>query len=119
MDPAKDLKEAVKMLREREDIIFSENFLVNRPIMQAIRSERPPVLLIDEIDRADEEFEAFLLEFLSDYQVSIPEIGTVSAEHPPIVVLTSNRTRELSEALKRRCLHLQLDYPSAEVELEI
>ena len=119
LGPTEGLREAAKALREREDVFFSENFLVERPILRAIRSERPPVLLIDEIDRADEEFEAFLLEFLSDYQVSIPEIGTVVAERPPIVVLTSNRTRELSEALKRRCLHLQLDYPSAEAELEI
>jgi MoxR-like ATPase len=117
--PTEGLREAAKALREREDVFFSENFLVERPILQAIRSKRPPVLLIDEIDRADEEFEAFLLEFLSDYQVSIPEIGTIAAEHPPIVVLTSNRTRELSEALKRRCLHLQLDYPSEELELQI
>src|SRR5947209_20106673 len=119
LDPAQDLQEAVKMLREREDIFFSENFLVDRPIMQAIRSIKPTVLLIDEIDRADEEFEAFLLEFLSDYQVSIPEIGTLRAGHAPVVILTSNRTRELSEALKRRCLHLQLDYPNKEMELEI
>ncbi len=119
LGPTEGLREAAKVLREREDVFFSENFLVERPILQAIRSERPPVLLIDEIDRADEEFEAFLLEFLADYQVSIPEIGTVQAEHPPIVVLTSNRTRELSEALKRRCLHLQIDYPSPEVELKI
>lgn len=119
LGPTRDLREAAQALREREDVFFSENFLVERPILQAIRSERPPVLLIDEIDRADEEFEAFLLEFLGDYQVSIPEIGTVVAEHPPLVVLTSNRTRELSEALKRRCLHLQLDYPNAEAELEI
>src|SRR5437667_885674 len=107
------------MLREREDIFFSENFLVNRPIMQAIRSEKATVLLIDEIDRADEEFEAFLLEFLSDYQITIPEIGTLRANTIPVTVLTSNRTRELSEALKRRCLHMQLDFPSKEVELEI
>ena len=100
-------------------MFFSENFLVERPILQAIRSEKPPVLLLDEIDRADEEFEAFLLEFLSEYQVSIPEIGTIRAEHKPLIVLTSNRTRELSEALKRRCLHLQIGYPTAEVELEI
>jgi MoxR-like ATPase len=119
LGPTKDLREAAQALREREDVFFSENFLVERPILQAIRSKRPPVLLIDEIDRADEEFEAFLLEFLSDYQVSIPEIGTIEAEHPPIVILTSNRTRELSEALKRRCLHLQLSYPKAEVELQI
>ena len=117
--PTKGLREAADKLRNEEDVFFSENFLVERPILQAIRSEKPPVLLIDEIDRADEEFEAFLLEFLSDYQVSIPEIGTIRAEHTPIVVLTSNRTRELSEAMKRRCLHLQLDYPDEEVELEI
>lgn len=115
----KDLREASDKLRSQEDIFFSESFLVERPVLQAINSETPPVLLIDEIDRADEEFEAFLLEFLSDYQVSIPEIGTVKAEHPPIVILTSNRTRELSEAMKRRCLHLQLDYPDGEMELEI
>jgi len=117
--PTKGLREAAAALRDQEDVFFSENFLVERPILQAITSETPPVLLLDEIDRADEEFEAFLLEFLSDYQVSIPEIGTVKADHPPVVILTSNRTRELSEALKRRCLHLQLDYPNAEVELEI
>ena len=119
LGPTEGLREAAAKLREQEDVFFSENFLVERPILQAITSETPPVLLLDEIDRADEEFEAFLLEFLSDYQVSIPEIGTVEAEHPPVVILTSNRTRELSEALKRRCLHLQLDYPSPEVELEI
>ena len=119
LGPAQGLREAAARLREQEDVFFSENFLVERPILQAITSQTPPVLLLDEIDRADEEFEAFLLEFLSDYQVSIPEIGTVEAEHPPVVILTSNRTRELSEALKRRCLHLQLDYPSPEVELEI
>ena len=117
--PTRGLREAADKLRNEEDIFFSENFLVERPILRAIRSERPPVLLIDEIDRADEEFEAFLLEFLSDFQVSIPEIGTVKAEHAPIVILTSNRTRELSEAMKRRCLHLQLGYPNKEVELEI
>jgi MoxR-like ATPase len=117
--PAQDLKQAARALRDQEDIFFSESFLVERPILQAIRAESPPVLLLDEIDRADEEFEAFLLEFLSEYQVSIPEIGTVTATNPPLVVLTSNRSRELSEALKRRCLHLQLDYPDAETELEI
>src|ERR671911_233455 len=117
--PTESLREAAEVLRGQEDIFFSENFLVERPILQAVQSDEAAVLLIDEIDRADEEFEAFLLEFLSDYQVSIPEIGTVRAKHQPVVVLTSNRTRELSEALKRRCLHLQLDYPSPEVELEI
>ena len=119
LGPTKDLREAAEVLRQREDVFFSENFLVERPILQAVQADESAVLLIDEIDRADEEFEAFLLEFLSDYQVSIPEIGTVSAGHAPVVVLTSNRTRELSEALKRRCLHLQLDYPSKDMELEI
>ena len=119
LNPAQDLREAAATLRKHEDVFFSENFLVERPILQAIRSEQPAVLLIDEIDRADEEFEAFLLEFLSDYQVSIPEIGTMHARTLPITILTNNRTRELSEALKRRCLHLQIDYPSPQVELEI
>ena len=119
LEPTKDLHEAAEVLRGQEDVFFSENFLVERPILQAVQADESAVLLLDEIDRADEEFEAFLLEFLSDYQVSIPEIGTVRAEHAPIVILTSNRTRELSEALKRRCLHLQLDYPSKEMELEI
>ena len=119
LNPTQDLREAAAALRKHEDVFFSENFLVERPILQAIRSEQPAVLLIDEIDRADEEFEAFLLEFLSDYQVSIPEIGTMHARTLPITILTSNRTRELSEALKRRCLHLQIDYPSPQVELEI
>jgi len=119
LNPTQDLHEAAATLRKHEDVFFSENFLVERPILQAIRSEQPTVLLIDEIDRADEEFEAFLLEFLSDYQVSIPEIGTMHARTLPITVLTNNRTRELSEALKRRCLHLQIDYPSPQVELEI
>ena len=119
LDPVASLHDAAEVLRGQEDVFFSESFLVERPILRALRAEPPTVLLIDEIDRADEEFEAFLLEFLSDFQVSIPEIGTVRAETPPVVVLTSNRSRELSEALKRRCLHLQLDYPSTEVELEI
>jgi MoxR-like ATPase len=119
LKPTETLHDAAELLRGQEDVFFSESFLVERPILRALRAERAPVLLIDEIDRADEEFEAFLLEFLSDFQVSIPEIGTVTAMHRPLVVLTSNRSRELSEALKRRCLHLQLDYPSSEVELEI
>ncbi|MEJ7873211.1 MAG: MoxR family ATPase [Rubrobacteraceae bacterium] len=117
--PTQTLREAAEVLRGQEDIFFSENFLVERPILQAVQAEESAVLLLDEIDRADEEFEAFLLEFLSDYQVSIPEIGTIKAEHPPVVILTSNRTRELSEALKRRCLHLQIEYPNSEMELEI
>ena len=119
LGPTRDLHEAAAALRAQEDVFFSDSFLVERPILAALRADPAAVLLIDEIDRADEELEAFLLEFLSDYQVSIPEIGTVVAEHPPLVILTSNRSRELSEALKRRCLHLQLDYPRAETELEI
>jgi MoxR-like ATPase len=104
-----------------EKSIFGEDFLFARPLLQAIRhgGEKPPVLLIDEIDRADEEFEAFLLELLSDFQITIPEIGTFTAKVPPIVVLTSNRTRELNDALKRRCLYLWIDYPSPEKEKEI
>jgi MoxR-like ATPase len=102
-----------------EDQIFSEKYLLERPLLAAIRRDKPPVLLIDEIDRADDEFEAFLLEVLSDFQISIPEIGTVKAESPPLVVLTSNRTRELHDALKRRCLYHWIGYPSAELEAEI
>ena len=101
--------------------IFSEDFLLKRPLLQALEAAdgQPPVLLIDEIDRADEEFEAFLLELLSDFQVTIPEIGTVRAEHAPRVVLTSNRTREVHDALKRRCLFHWIDYPDAQREYEI
>ena len=101
--------------------IFGSEFLIKRPLYQAIAFEgpSPPVLLIDELDRADEEFEAFLLEILSDYQISIPEIGTIQAEFPPIVVLTSNRTREIHDALKRRCLYHWIGYPSAKQEFEI
>jgi len=104
---------------EREAEIFSEPFLLERPLLRAIRAPRQTVLLIDEIDRSDEEFEAFLLEVLSEHQVTIPEIGTVRATYEPCVVLTSNRTRELSEALRRRCLYLWIDYPSLEKEVEI
>jgi MoxR-like ATPase len=105
---------------EKEHLIFSEAFLFKRPLLQAITEpDASPVLLIDEIDRADEEFEAFLLEVLSDFQVTIPELGTVVAQHRPYVVLTSNRTRELSDALKRRCLYLWIEYPTYEKELQI
>jgi MoxR-like ATPase len=105
---------------EREADIFSEAFLLKRPLLQAITHQgKPPVLLIDEVDRADEEFEAFLLEVLSDFQVSIPEVGTVRAKTRPAVVLTSNRSRDLSDALRRRCLYLWIDYPSLEKELRI
>lgn len=105
---------------EKEATIFSEAFLLKRPLLQAITEhERAPVLLIDEIDRSDEEFEAFLLEVLSDFQVTIPEIGTITATHRPLVVLTSNRSRDLSDALRRRCLYHWIDYPSLEKELAI
>lgn len=101
--------------------IFSEAFLIKRPLLQSIAHshERAPVLLIDELDRADEEFESYLLEILSDFQITIPEIGTLRAEHKPIVVITSNRTREIHDALKRRCVYCWIDYPSREKELEI
>src|SRR5204862_6642865 len=102
-----------------EHEIFSEAFLLKRPLLQAITQEESPVLLVDEIDRGDEELEAFMLEVFSDWQVTIPEIGTIKATHPPHVVLTSNRTRELSDALRRRCLYLWIDYPSFEKEVRI
>ena len=109
---------------DRKDLstdVFSEEFLIERPLLQALRTDEkgPPVLLIDELDRTDEPFEAYLLEILSDYQVSIPEIGTIKAEQPPIVIITSNRTREIHDALKRRCLYHWIDYPTAERELQI
>ena len=102
-----------------EEDLFSEAYLIERPLLKALRSEQQAVLLIDEIDRSDVEFEAFLLEMLSDFQVTIPEIGTIQAKHPPIVVITSNRTREIHDALKRRCIYHWIDYPSFEKELEI
>jgi MoxR-like ATPase len=107
--------------RATEGELFGPDFLLSRPLLQAIEHEfeRPPVLLIDEIDRSDEEFEAFLLEVLSDFQITIPEIGTIRAKEPPVVVLTSNRTREVHDALKRRCLYYWIEYPTFEKELEI
>ncbi|MEM1235770.1 MAG: MoxR family ATPase [Pseudomonadota bacterium] len=105
--------------REIEDRIFSEEFLLERPLLAAIRQPDPPVLLIDEIDRADEEFEAYLLEVLSDFQVTVPELGTIRATTKPIVVLTANGTRDLSDALRRRCLYTHIGYPSMEAELSI
>ena len=106
--------------RLAEDV-FSPRFLIERPLLQALEphAEGPPVLLIDELDRADEPFEAYLLEVLSDYQITVPEIGTIKAETPPVTVITSNRTREIHDALKRRCFYYWVDYPSAERELEI
>lgn len=106
-------------LEDREAHIFSERFLLKRPLLEAITQERSPVLLVDEVDRADEAFEAFLLEVLGEWQVSIPELGTMRARHKPFVILTSNRTRELSDALRRRCLFLWIPYPSLEQEIEI
>jgi MoxR-like ATPase len=119
LSTATSLREAADQLAKEEDVFFSERFLLPRPLLRAITSESPVVLLIDEIDRADAEFEAFLLEVLSDFQVSVPELGTLKAVHTPTVVLTSNNTRELSEALKRRCLYLYIDYPTMEAELNI
>ncbi len=113
------LAAAADRLAQEEDVFFSMRFLLQRPLLKAILSEKPTVLLIDEIDRADAEFEAFLLEVLSDFQVSVPELGTLTAVHRPIVLLTSNNTRELSEALKRRCLYLFIGYPSVEQELAV
>ncbi len=111
---------AIKIHEKTEEEIFSLAFLLERPLLRAIRAESAsPVLLIDEIDRADEGFEAFLLELLSDFQITIPELGTIRARHRPHVILTSNRTRELSDALKRRCLYHWIDYPDFEKEMEI
>jgi MoxR-like ATPase len=116
---AGSLTDAADRLATEEDVFFSERFLLPRPLLRAIIAPEPVVLLIDEIDRSDVEFEAFLLEVLSDFQVSVPELGTMRAVHQPLVLLTSNNTRELSEALKRRCLYLYIDYPTVETELQI
>jgi MoxR-like ATPase len=113
------LSDAADRLAREEDVFFSMRFLLQRPLLRAILSDQPTVLLIDEIDRADAEFEAFLLEVLSDFQVSVPELGTLAAVHRPLVLLTSNNTRELSEALKRRCLYLFINYPSLEQEMSV
>jgi MoxR-like ATPase len=114
-----DIASAVARIQAHDDVFFSDHFLLARPLLDAIRGDRPAVLLIDEVDRADEALEAVFLECLGEYQVSVPEIGTYTATTPPYVVLTSNNTRDLSAALKRRCLHLFLDYPDAERELKI
>ncbi|HEY3288726.1 MAG TPA: MoxR family ATPase [Anaerolineae bacterium] len=119
MSSASTLTEAADKIASEENVFFSMRFLLPRPLLRALMSEKPVVLLIDEIDRADAEFEAFLLEILSDFQVSVPELGTIKAKTQPIVVLTSNNTRELSEALKRRALYLYIDYPTMESELSI
>ena len=116
---ATSLDDAVDRIGAQESVFFSDRFLAPRPLLEAVRSEEPVVLLVDEIDRADEALEAVLLELLGEYQVSVPEVGTFTARHVPYVILTSNNTRDLAAALKRRCLHLFLDYPSAERELDI
>jgi len=119
LEDTPDLHTAIERVAQQESVFFSERFLAPRPLLEAVHSPDPVVLLIDEVDRADEALEAVLLEMLAEYQVSVPEIGTFVARQPPCVILTSNNTRDLSAALKRRCLHLFLDYPSAERELEI
>jgi MoxR-like ATPase len=116
---ADTLGEAVEQIAVQEDAFFSERFIQPRPLLQAIRSPDPVVLLIDEVDKSDPEFEAFLLELLSDFQVSIPELGTWKADRIPLVFLTSNNYRDMSDALKRRCLHLYIDYPTRELEMRI
>jgi MoxR-like ATPase len=116
---ATSLAQAADRLASEDDVFFSERFLLPRPLLQAILADKPSVLLVDEIDRSDAEFEAFLLEVLSDFQVSVPELGTLKSRHRPLVLLTSNNTRELSEALKRRCIYIYIDYPTSESELRI
>src|SRR5205823_11871590 len=116
---ARSLGEAVDRIASEDDVFFSDRFILPRPLLRAISSPQPVVLLIDEIDKSDSEFEAFLLEVLSDFQVSVPELGTIQAQHLPLVVLTSNNTREMSDALKRRCLHLYIDFPDRQQELDI
>jgi MoxR-like ATPase len=113
------LQEAVECIANQDGVFFSDRFLLPRPLLKALLADQPSVLLIDEVDKSDAEFEAFLLEVLSDFQITVPEIGTVKAKHIPLVVLTSNNSRELSDALKRRCLHLYLDFPDSEREMEI
>jgi MoxR-like ATPase len=115
----KTLKEASERIAAQDDVFFSERFIVARPLLKAITSADPVLLLIDEVDKSDPEFEAFLLEVLSDYTVSVPEVGTIQARHIPLVFLTSNDAREMTDALKRRCLHLHIDFPSAEEEIRI
>ena len=116
---AQTLADAVDRIASQEDAFFSERFIQPRPLLQAIESDRPVVLLVDEVDKSDPEFEAFLLEVLSDFQVSIPEIGTRKATNIPFVFLTSNDSRDMSDALKRRCIHLYIDYPQRDLELKI
>jgi MoxR-like ATPase len=115
----KNLKEASERIAGQDDVFFSERFIVARPLLKAITAAEPICLLIDEVDKSDPEFEAFLLEVLSDYTVSVPEVGTIQAKHIPLVFLTSNDAREMTDALKRRCLHLHIDFPTTEEEVRI
>ena len=119
LQDSRTLQEAVDCVANQDGVFFSDRFLLPRPLLRALLSDQRSVLLIDEVDKSDAEFEAFLLEVLSDFQISVPEIGTLKAKHIPLVVLTSNNSREMSDALKRRCLHLYLDFPDAEREMEI
>jgi MoxR-like ATPase len=119
MSGASTLREAAERVGKEDSVFFSDNFIVPRPLLNAITSDEPPLLLIDEVDKSDPEFEAFLLEVLSDFQVTVPELGTIKAKNIPLVFLTSNNAREMSDALKRRCLHLYIDYPDEELEKQI
>ena len=119
MSGAKTVREAAERVGQEDSVFFSENFLVPRPLMSAIMADKPTLLLIDEVDKGDPEFEAFLLEVLSDFQVTVPEVGTIRATRRPLVFLTSNNSREMSDALKRRCLHLFIDFPSESLEIRI
>jgi MoxR-like ATPase len=119
MSGAKTVREAAERVGKEDSVFFSENFLVPRPLMSAIQADTPTLLLIDEVDKGDPEFEAFLLEVLSDFQVTVPEVGTIRAKQHPLVFLTSNNSREMSDALKRRCLHLYIDFPSEALEIRI
>jgi MoxR-like ATPase len=119
LSSATDLRDAVERLASEESLFFSQNFLVQRPVLRSFLSEKRSVLLIDEIDRSDDEFEALLLECLSDFQVSIPELGVIEAHNKPLAILTSNGTRMISDALRRRCLYLYIDYPELEREVQI
>lgn len=119
IEGTKTLKDAVERIGSQDSVFFSYRFILPRPLLRAISADQQQVLLIDEIDKSDSEFEAFLLEVLSDFQVSVPELGTIKAKHIPLVVLTSNNAREMSDALKRRCLHLYIDFPDRQQELEI
>jgi MoxR-like ATPase len=119
IEGTKTLKDAVERIGSQDSVFFSYRFILPRPLLRAISADQQQVLLIDEIDKSDSEFEAFLLEVLSDFQVSVPELGTIKAKQIPLVVLTSNNAREMSDALKRRCLHLYIDFPDRQQELEI